>query len=195
MKILKKVLNYGTFAFLLFYVFNSIQIYRYSSEYFEENADVAIVLGAGTHDDQLSPVFRERVNHAIYLFENQFVKHIILTGGHGKDQNKADSEIAMDYAIELGIPEDRIHIETTSHYTYENLEESKKIMESNGYSTALIVSDPLHMKRSIKLAESYGINCKPSPTQTSMYRSNWPIFKSILYESFYYTIGKIMFKY
>lgn len=195
MKNIKKILIYGGLALVLFFIINSIRIYHYSSKYYEEKSDVAIVLGAATHKDQLSPVFKERINHVIYLFNNQFISEIILTGGYGQGQNLADSEIAKKYIMDAGIPEINIHNETNSHYTYENLIESKRIMDSLNFSTALIVSDPLHMKRSIALAESYDIDCKPSPTQSSMYRSTWTKFKFLMSESFYYTLGKISFRF
>lgn len=195
MKIIKKILFFGGLAVVFFFIINSMRIYRYASAYSEEKSDVAIVLGAGTKDNQLSPVFRERINHGIYLYEKQRVSEIILTGGLGEDQKLADSEIARDYMVKAGVPAENIHIETNSRFTYENLMESKKIMDSLGFSTALLVSDPLHMKRSVELAASLEINSQPSPTQTSMYRSNWPKFTFLMYESFYYTLGKISFRY
>jgi uncharacterized SAM-binding protein YcdF (DUF218 family) len=193
MKILKKILKVLSILLLVFFTFNSIRIYNYSDEYSEEKSDVAIVLGAGTNDGKLSPIFRERVNHGIYLYHEKIVEKLILTGGTGEGQERSDSEIAKLYAIELGVLQDDILIETNSKYTFENLLESKKIMESNQFNSALIVSDPLHMKRSMELAESMGIACNPSPTQTSMYRSSFPKFKSLMYETFFYTLGKIKF--
>ena len=195
MKIIKKILIFGALIFALLFIINAIRIYQYATEYTEENSDVAIVLGAGTKNSQLSPVFKERINHAIYLYKNQFVSEVILTGGHGEGQKLADSEIAKDYMMKLGIPAESIHIETNSRFTYENLMESRIIMDSLGFSTVLLVSDPLHMKRSTELAASFEINCQPSPTQTSMYRSKWPKFTFLMYESFYYTLGKISFRY
>ncbi|NOQ75871.1 MAG: YdcF family protein [Crocinitomix sp.] len=193
MKTLKKILRVVGILFLLLFMFNSIKIYSYSNEYSEEKSDVAIVLGAGTEGGELSPIFKERVNHGIYLYDNKIVEKIIFTGGTGEEQTLADSEIAKSYAIELGVPQEDILIEVNSQYTFENLLESKKIMDLNALVSALIISDPLHMKRSIELANSIDIECKPSPTSTSMYRSNFPKFKSLMYETFFYTLGKISF--
>lgn len=54
-----------------------------------------------------------------------------------------------------------------SKYTTENLEQSKQIMDSLGLKSALLVSDPLQMKRTIKLAKYYEIDCKSSPTKNN----------------------------
>ena len=175
-----------------YFAFSSIIIYRYSNMYFEDKSDVAIVLGAGTTGDQVSPVFRERINHAIYLYKKELVDKVILTGGFGEGQIKSDSQIAKDYAVNNGVLDHDVLIEETSRYTIENLIESKLIMDSMGLKTALIVSDPLHMKRSMEMAQDQEIDCKPSPTRTSMYRTTIPKIKSLMYETFFFSSGQIV---
>ena len=64
-------------------------------------------------------------------------------------------------------------------------------MDKEGFSSALIISDPIHMKRAILISKCNGIACYPSPTQTSMYRSTSSKLKFILYESFFYNIDLI----
>ena len=44
-------------------------------------------------------------------------------------------------------------------------------MDAHSMNTAIIVSDPLHMKRAMLMANDYGITAYSSPTPTSMYRS------------------------
>lgn len=174
-----------------YFVFNGFKIYNYSFKYSEDKSDAAIVLGAGTNSGQLSQVFKERINHSIYLYDAKVIGVIILTGGYGDAQNLSDSEIAKNYLLTQGIPEESILIEKKSRYTIENLVESKRIMDSLRLNSALIVTDPLHMKRSMGLAEKLGITCKPSPTKTTMYRSILPKAKSLVYETFYYSLGQI----
>jgi len=181
------------FGLILGYlVLNSIRIYKYSFIYFEKKSDVAIVLGAGTNDGVLSPVFKERINHSLLLYKKGLVDKIIFTGGFGKGQKKSDSQIAKNYALKNGVPEHNILIEDKSQFTIENISESKIIMDSIGVKTALIISDPLHMKRAIKLAVNTGIDCKPSPTQTSMYKSTYPKMKQLLYETFFFSLREII---
>ncbi|MFK8037538.1 MAG: YdcF family protein [Crocinitomicaceae bacterium] len=191
MKTFKKVFRYAGYVILFITIFNSFRIYLYSLEYSECKSDVAIVLGAGTSYGILSPVFKERVNHGIYLYKKKLITKIIFTGGIGKNQDVADSQIAKDYAIRKGVIPSDILIEKHSLYTHENLMEAKLIMDSLRFSTALIVSDPLHMKRSIELAYSAKILCEPSPTKTSMYQTTIPKLKFLMSETFFYTLGKI----
>ncbi|MGB0870715.1 MAG: YdcF family protein [Flavobacteriales bacterium] len=175
-----------------YFTVNTIRIYHYSQEYYENISDVAIVLGAGTNDGKVSPVFKERINHGIFLYNKGIVDKIIITGGYGKRQNQSDSRIGMHYAIRQGVSEENIIIEEKSKYTSENLAQAKQIMTKNAIKTALIVSDPFHMKRAMKLAENYKIHSKPSPTKTSMYKSTIPKIKQLLYETLYFSLRELM---
>jgi uncharacterized SAM-binding protein YcdF (DUF218 family) len=171
-----------------YFVLNSIRIYNYSFEYSEKKSDVAIVLGRATNDGKISPVFKERINHGILLYEKGIVNKIIFTGGLGKGQKQSESQTAKNYALENEIPENDIFIEEKSNYTIENLEHAKQIMNSLGLTNALLVSDPLHMKRAMKLANYYEIDCKPSPTRTSMYKSTKTKIGQLLYETFFFSL-------
>lgn len=176
---------------MLFYAFNAISIYKFSLVYYETKSDVAIVLGAAINKGQISPVFKERINHSVQLYKRGIIKNIIFTGGVGEGKKIAESSAAKWYAIKNGIPSKHIFIEEKSKITLENLKEAKAIMNANKMKTALIVSDPLHMKRSIYLSRLVKINGKPSPTKTTMYRSFQPKLKSLLYESLYFSLRKL----
>lgn len=164
----------------------AINIWNYGKIDEKAPSDVAIVLGASVWEDGVSPVYRERINHAIALYEDGFVDYIILTGGFGEGSYKSDSQVAKEYALSQGVPEERILIEEKSTITEENLEFSKEIMVENNLETAIIVSDPLHMKRSMLMAEDYNINAISSPTTTSMYKSLKTKIPFLLREEFFY---------
>lgn len=149
-------------------------------------ADAAVVLGAGTSDGKVSPVFRERINHAIDLYESGTVKHIIMTGGTGDGNTVSDAFAAKQYAVSQGVPESRILTEEKSTITEENLEYTKAIMDGRRLDSALIVSDPLHMKRAMIMADDYGITAFSSPTPSTMYRSPKTKFPFLLREIFFY---------
>ena len=148
--------------------------------------DTAIILGAATSNGEVSPVYRERINHGIWLYENGYVDYLILTGGIGKGNEMSDAHAAKQYAIEKGVPEQAILIEEQSTITEENLEHAKAIMDEHSLDTAIIVSDPLHMKRAMLMASDYGIDACSSPTPTTMYRSAKTQLPFLAREVFFY---------
>lgn len=147
------------------------KIYSYSLVSDSSPADAAIVLGAAIWDRHPSPVFQERINHAVTLYHTGVVQSIIFTGGVGAGESYAESEVARDYAIREGVSAGHIHIETSSRTTYQNLVEAERVVDQQGWGRVLIVSDPLHMRRAIVMARDLGMDAHPSPTPTTRYRT------------------------
>lgn len=174
------------FLILLCAIITAVSIAQYGKLDEKAHCDVAIILGAATSNGEVSPVYRERINHGIRLYENGYVDYLILTGGVGKGNKKSDAYVAKQYAIEKGVPEQVILMEEKSKITEENLEYAKEIMDEFSMDTAIIVSDPLHMKRAMLMASDYGIDACSSPTPTTMYKSAKTQFPFLAREVFFY---------
>ncbi|BAZ42413.1 hypothetical protein NIES4101_83820 [Calothrix sp. NIES-4101] len=170
----------------------AINIYIYGNISKPIKAEAAIVLGAEIWDKEPSPVFRERINHAINLYNRGDIKKIIFTGGIGIGKEFSEAEVGKNYAIKHGVAEHNIFIEIKSRTTYQNLENAKQV----GLSTFtklqppkfLIVSDPLHMKRAVTMAKDLGLDAYPSPTPTTRYRSFQSQLEFLLRETYFYFV-------
>lgn len=186
----KKMFLYVSLLFvlllLIYLIFTAIGIVNYGKTDEKTSADVAIILGAGTSNSKVSPVYRERINHGIWLYENGYVDYLIFTGGVGEGNDLSDAYIAKQYAVSQRVPEEVIFIEEKSTITEENIKYSKVIMDDNSFTTAIIVSDPLHMKRAMLVTEDYDIEAYSSPTPTTMYRSFKTKISFLAREEFYY---------
>ncbi len=150
---------------------NVISICRFSGENQTRPCDVAIVLGAAVSETEVSEVYKQRLNHAVSLYEQELIAAVIVTGGVTPGHRQSDAQIAKGYLLRQGIPEAAVLVEETSTITQENLENAKILMDNQGYQTALIVSDPLHMKRAMLLCRDAGIDGYSSPTTTSAYKT------------------------
>ena len=173
-------------AILIFILGTALSIVSYSEKDETRQADAAIVLGASVYDNSPSPVFCERINHAVELYKDGYVKAIIMTGGVGEGNIRSEADIAREYAEQQGVPEDVIFKEESSSITAGNLENAKKVMSEQNFSTALIVSDPLHMKRAMLYADDLGMTAYSSPTPTSLYRSWKTKLPFLMREEFFY---------
>lgn len=171
-----------TLAFWFFT--NCLSIIAYSKTIYETPCDAAIVLGAASYGGKLSPVFRERMNHAISLYNQNKVKYLIITGGYGESETISDSQAAKIYAIEKGVHQEMILIEEQSKNTYENLFYANELMVNQEMRIALIVSDPYHMKRAMLMCVQIDLNGLPSPTPSSMYQSKKVKFKFLINQAY-----------
>jgi uncharacterized SAM-binding protein YcdF (DUF218 family) len=149
-------------------------------------ADAAIVMGAAVWGSRPSPVFAERIKHGIELYHSGQVGAIVFTGGLGRGDLLSEGEAGKAYAVARGVPEEHIFYETVSTVTQENVREAAKIVEQRGFHRILVVSDPIHMKRSVRMARDAGLDAYPSPTPTSRYRSWWSKSRFLVRETFWY---------
>ncbi|MBE6762665.1 MAG: YdcF family protein [Ruminococcaceae bacterium] len=173
-------------SILLGIIVTAISIWNYGKVDEKKSADAAIVLGAALSYNTVSPVYGERINHAITLYNEGYVDYVILTGGVGEGNKYSDAFIAMEYAISKGLPKNAILLEEKSTVTEENIIYSKEIMDENNLKTAIIVSDPIHMKRAMRMAKDYGVKAFSSPTPTTMYKTAKTKFPFLLRETFLY---------
>jgi len=188
----KRIFLKGFLALLLiWFISNALIIRFYAKNFSDTTSDVAIVLGAGSANGKLSKVFEERVRHAITLLKEQKVKKIIFTGGFGEGQQISDSQAAANYAIKKGVRKNQILIEEASTITFYNVVNAHELMEQHNLHSALIISDPYHMKRAMEMCQKVGIQAQSSPTPTSMYRSRKTKFEFLVKETFNYCIYQL----
>jgi uncharacterized SAM-binding protein YcdF (DUF218 family) len=187
----RNLIPFVSASIIILIISNAFNIYFFGHSNEIINADAAVILGSTVWNDKPSPVFRERINHGIWLYKNGYVKYLIFTGGFGKNSLVSEASVARDYAIKNSIPSDKIFIEEYSRITFENLIYAKKIIEQNNFNKIIIVSDPLHMKRAITMAKDINLNVYSSPTKTTRYISIKTKLPFLFYELFLYTIYKI----
>ena len=167
------------------------RIYSFRNVRSDAPADAAIVLGAAVWSSDVSPVFRERINHGIDLYRQGKVRKLIFTGGQGNPGEPTESSAARKYALKNGVPAQDILIEEKSHNTFENIVYAKQLADSHGIRRVLIVSDPLHMKRAMTMTSDVGLVAEPSPTPSTLYQGLGSQMSLLAHETYYY-IGHLL---
>lgn len=168
---LKRILTSSLLILTVWLGSVGISIWRFGTLNQATQANCIIVLGAAIQGHSPSPVFAERIRHGVNLYQAGLAPKIIFTGGFGEGQTYSESLVAAMFAEDLGVPADDLLMETRSRTTRQNLVEATAIMKQQGWDSAIIVSDPLHMKRATTMASDLGLEASSSPTPTSRYRS------------------------
>lgn len=149
-------------------------------------ADTAVVLSAAIYGARPSPVFEERIKHAIDLYRERRVRRILFTGGVGERDVRAEAAVARAYALARGVPPEAILCEAGSRTTFENLLAARTLLGAEGgRQRLLLVSDPLHMARALAMARELGLDAAPAPTPTTRFRSTRSRLRFLLRESYY----------
>jgi uncharacterized SAM-binding protein YcdF (DUF218 family) len=148
-------------------------------------ADAAIVLGAAVYGKAPSPVFAERIRHGVALRKAGTVRMLVMTGGLAQGDRKSEADAARDLALAEGIAPADILVEAQSRTTEENLANALPLLQANGLSRVLLVSDGPHLRRAVALARKLGIDAHPAPTPTSRY-TGWRSWSAFVAAEAYY---------
>jgi len=138
----------------------------------QRQSAAAIVLGASQWNGEPSPVFRARLNHAMDLYRRGLVGKIILTGGTAEGDTISEAEAGRRYLVAQNLPNEVLLLDEQSTTTWENLQNAAEIARNNGINSVLLVSDPFHMLRSLKMARDLHLVAYGSPTRTSPISGN-----------------------
>jgi len=175
----------GSAFFLL--IILCCHIYRQGATDEATKADVIVVLGAAQWGGQPSPVLKARLDHAIHLYKKGYAPVLILTGGISKGESLSEAEVARDYVTRYAVPKSMIFMEQKGRTSLQSIIAVKQIMDHQEMNSAVLVSDPFHMMRILKIAKSMGIKAYGSPTKTSPISKNkWAEFRHTLRESVLY---------
>ena len=155
-----------------------------------EKADAIIVLGAAAYYQKPSPVFEERIRHAVNLYKQGKAKKIIFTGGTPKEGYSTEAEVGAQWAMKNGVKKQDILLEPHSRNTFDNLKNSAEIAYRNQLRTFIVVSDPYHIARAKLMAQDLGLSVQMSPTPTSRFNhATLPVkLKFFFNEAHYYAI-------
>ncbi|HBC96251.1 MAG TPA: YdcF family protein [Clostridium sp.] len=133
------------------------QIVFFGEDTKPEKSDCIIVLGCRVYGITPSPFLIGRLNRGLELYQNGYGNYIIVSGGKGQGENISEAEAMRTYLASRGMDSSRIIVEDKSASTMANLINSKKIMDTMGFKTAVIVSNKYHLKRASLMAKSQHI--------------------------------------
>ena len=137
--------------------------------------DYIIIHGAGLLEgDRISRLLSDRIDKAIDIYKKApNPPKIIPSGGKGDDETISEAEAMEKYLIEKGIPREDIIIENESKTTYENIYNSKKIIESReGRKYTALVTSNYHVYRALRYCRKTGLQCTGIGSRVAFYY--WP---------------------
>ena len=146
-------------------------------------ADVILVLGAAEYHGKPSPVLEARLNHALFLYRQQWAPRILTTGGSGGDPTFTEGEVGRAYLSSHGIPSEAILSETQGSSTVESTVAAAEIMRRLDLKSCIVVSDGYHIYRVKKMLESQGMDVYGSPRPSEpqdTWRERWLYFRQAI---------------
>jgi uncharacterized SAM-binding protein YcdF (DUF218 family) len=157
----------GGFAVVLAAGFATVRIWQQGAADERRPVHAILVLGAAQYDGKPSPVFEARLEHAVALWKEGVAPWFVVTGGKLPGDRTTEAAVARRYAVTHGVPEGAIFGEDEAHNTLASLTAAAAQMRDRDLRTVVLVSDPTHMLRTLRIAQDLGLEAWGSPTTTS----------------------------
>lgn len=137
-----------------------------------DSYDVGIVFSGVTRSDKF-PQDRvyfnqgaDRITHTLQLYRQGKIKHILVTGGLGFQQEEVNTaaQRLKSFLEMAGVPESAITVENDAVNTYENAMKSKEILFRDFPNQKyLLITSSFHMRRSLLCMNKQGVEVTPFP--------------------------------
>jgi uncharacterized SAM-binding protein YcdF (DUF218 family) len=130
------------------------------------NVDAVVVLGAAQYDGDPSSIFAARLRHAQQLLAEGLAPRIVTTGGNRAGDSFTEAEAGRRYLLERGVPASAVIAVPVGSDTLGSLQAVAAQANKDGWTSALLVSDPWHSLRARQMARDSGLDAWTSPTRT-----------------------------
>lgn len=124
-----------------------------------------VVLGSAQYNGVPSSIFEARLEHAIALYEDGVAPVIVTVGGKADGDRFAEAEAGRAYLAGAGIPGDALLAVPEGADTLESIRAVSTAFTEQGWSRAVLVSDPWHAMRAGRMADDAGLDAESSPTR------------------------------
>jgi uncharacterized SAM-binding protein YcdF (DUF218 family) len=129
------------------------------------STDAIVVLGAAQFWGRPSPVLEARLRHAAELYRSDVSGRVVTVGGNQPGDRTTEAAAGRDWLVRAGVPASDVTAVPEGRDTLQSLRAVAALMAARGWSTATIVTDPVHEARSLAMARALGIDARPSPTR------------------------------
>lgn len=133
-----------------------------------EKYDVILLLGSRLHNDGTPDLnVLARVRMAAELWKKGVAPVIVASGYKGFNSefhNTTQADVMAEFLIQFGIPNECIIREDKSETTWENIQNTKKLLGKEHFTAAVATSDT-HMRRSLYMCKLQGVKAKGFPAQ------------------------------
>lgn len=130
--------------------------------------EAIVVLGNRPPTDEhgrVMPETERRVRRGVEAYNDGLAPLVVMTGGPAP-RGDIEAEVMQALAVELGVPESAIRVETKSRNTIENARFTKQLLSEETDAAArpevILVTSPYHLERARRLFDCAGFHVGPA---------------------------------
>ncbi|MCA0143850.1 YdcF family protein [Blastococcus sp. LR1] len=187
-----RVVGAVVLAAVLLVVSTALGIWWTARQDSRPQSDAIVVLGSAQYNGVPSSIFEARLEHARDLYEAGVAPVIVTVGGKADGDQFAEAEAGRDYLAQAGVPAEALLAVPEGVDTLESMRAVGSAFTERGWSRAVVVTDPWHAMRAVRMAEDAGMEAESSPTrQGPAVQTRDTQFRYILRETAAYLLYRV----
>ncbi|HET8617270.1 MAG TPA: YdcF family protein [Actinomycetales bacterium] len=159
-------------------------------------ADVLVVLGAAQFDGRPQEYLVARLQHAQRLFDSGTARHVLTLGGKQPGDRFTEAEAGKGWLQDHGVPAGSVVAVGEGTNTLQSVQAAAEVMKHQGWTSAVVVTDPWHELRSTTMLRDQGVTVYGSPTPTGpSHGGAWVVGRYVARETVAYVayvIGRVL---
>lgn len=144
----------------------ALRVWQVARDDDQRPSDAVVVLGAAQYNGEPSAVLANRLKHAEQLWRDGVAPRIVTVGGGRTGDRYTEAEASRDWLVEQGVPSSAVEAVPEGADTLGSLQAVAATARQQGWSSALLVSDPWHSLRARTMARDAGLEAYTSPTRS-----------------------------
>ena len=161
-------------------------------------SDVILVMGAAQFDGRPSEVLQSRLQESLKVYKAGFAPRIYTVGSGAPGDRTTEAAASRAWLIENGVKRSNISSIAKGRDTLGSTQAYAEAMKKAKLSSVVIVTDPYHCYRSMKMAKDLGLIPSCAPVETGPASVSNSGYKYLARESgaylAYITVGRLGIK-
>ena len=165
-KLIRRVISFVLLLVIVIPLYVAGSIWYTAKNSKPEKSDVILVMGAAQFDGRPSEVLLARLDQAKSIFKAGLAPRIYTIGGGAPGDRTTEAAASRTWLINNGISKKNILAIATGRDTLTSTKAYVEQMRKAKFSSVVIVTDPYHCYRAIKMAKDRGIKSTCSAVES-----------------------------
>jgi hypothetical protein len=153
---LRRLIVMGVFAAVLALGYLAVMNYLSSKVHETHRSDAIVVLGAAQFNGKPSPLFQNRLDHALAMYRAGVSQHIVTVGGNQPGDRFTEGQAGRDYLIGRGVPSSAVQAVKTGSNSWTSLQAVAAQLAPTSTYRITLVTDAVHMARVYDMSKALG---------------------------------------
>ena len=165
-KLIRRLISFILLLIIVIPLYVAGSIWYTAKNTTAEKSDVILVMGAAQFDGRPSEVLLARLNHAKSIFKAGLAPRIYTVGGGAPGDRTTEAAASKAWLIDNGVNKTNVLAIAKGRDTLSSTKAYVEQMRKAKFSSVVIVTDPYHCYRAIKMAKDRGIKATCSEVES-----------------------------